>query len=187
VDGSELLTGCLSLLPGCRPPLNIELSVESTPGEGSRFTLRLPSCDVPRRAAPTGEDALSAAFAGRRVLAIEDDPAIADALQRLLQAWGCEVVLANSAAEAFAAAAAMTPPDAVIADLALPGGDSGADVVRQLRERWADAVPITFLSGSTGGPAVEAARATGLPLLLKPVAPARLRAFLAHAFATRRP
>lgn len=167
--------------------LDIELTVRSTPGEGSCFTLRLPHCELSPRTAPTGTDTLPAAFAGRRVFAIEDDPVIADALQRLMQAWGCEVVLARSAAEAITAAAAMPPPDAVIADLALPGSASGADVVQQLRECWSDVVPITFLTGSTDGPAVEAARATGLPLLLKPVAPARLRAFLAHAFATRRP
>lgn len=167
--------------------LHIRLTVESTPGEGSCFALRLPRCEVPARAATIGNEPLPAAFAGRRVLAIEDDPAIADAVQRLLQAWGCEVVLARTAEEALAAAAAMAPPDAVIADLALPDGASGADVVEQLRVRWSDAVPMTFLTGSTGGPVVEAARATGLPLLLKPVAPARLRAFLAQAFAARRP
>lgn len=167
--------------------LRLELTVESTPGEGSCFTLRLPRCEPPARRPAKGKDALPAAFAGRRVFAIEDDPAIADALHRLLQTWGCEVVLARSATEAIAAAAAMAPPHAVIADLALPDGASGADVVQQLRDLWSDTVPITFLTGSTGGPAVEAARATGLPLLLKPVAPARLRAFLAQAFATRRP
>lgn len=167
--------------------LHVRLTVESTPGEGSCFTLRLPRCEAPPRTATTGMEPLPAAFTGRRILAIEDDPAIADAVQRLLQAWGCEVVLARTAEEALQAAAAMAPPDAVIADLALPDGASGAEVVEQLRARWSDAVPITFLTGSTGGPAVEAARSTGLPLLLKPVAPARLRAFLAQAFATRRP
>lgn len=164
--------------------LHIEVTVHSVPGEGSRFTLRLPRCELPQRIARAGQDAQPAAFSGRRVLAVEDDPAIADALQRLLQAWGCEVVLASSGADALSAAEAMGAPDAVIADLALPGETSGVEVVQRLRERWGDAVPVTFLTGSTGGPAVEAARATGLPLLLKPVAPARLRAFLAQAFAT---
>lgn len=167
--------------------LHIQVTVTSTPGEGSCFTLRLTRCELPPRTPPAKVGQLPAAFTGRRVLAIEDDPAIADALQRLLQTWGCEVILARDAAEAIAVASALAPPDAVIVDLALPGGASGADVVRQLRERWSDTVPITFLTGSTGGPAVEAARATGLPLLLKPVAPARLRAFLAQALAARRP
>ena len=167
--------------------LNIDVSVSSVPGEGTRFTLRLNRCDPPARLPEMAGGGDAAPFAGRRVLAVEDDPAIADALQRLLQTWGCEVAVATDGDEALALAERSAPPDAVIADLALPGSLSGADVAQRLLQRWGPSVPVLFMTGSTEGPVAEAARASGLPLLVKPVAPARLRAFLAQAFSVGRP
>jgi CheY-like chemotaxis protein len=162
--------------------LKIDVRVSAVPEGGTCFTLRLTRADVPSGPPRAAESAVNGAFAGRRILAVEDDPAIADALLRLLQTWGCDVLSATDGPQALALAEQMAPPDAVIADLALPGGLSGLAVVQRLRERWGDAVPMLFITGSTDGPVYEAAQASGLPLLVKPVAPARLRAFLAQAF-----
>lgn len=162
--------------------LKIDVRVSAVPEGGTCFTLRLTRADVPSGPPRAAEGAVNGAFAGRRILAVEDDPAIADALLRLLQTWGCDVLSATDGPQALALAEQMAPPDAVIADLALPGALSGVAVVQALRERWGDAVPMLFITGSTDGPVYEAAQASGLPLLVKPVAPARLRAFLAQAF-----
>ncbi|MFT7772281.1 hybrid sensor histidine kinase/response regulator [Roseateles sp.] len=164
--------------------LGIEIDVSSVPDVGTRFTLRLTRCEPPARDTPAAAEADAAPFAGRRVMAVEDDAAITDALQRLLQAWGCEVVVAVDGDQAMRLARAGRAPDVVIADLCLPGSLSGVDAVQRLRQIWSVPVPALLISGTTDGPGVEAARAAGLPLLIKPVAPARLRAFLAQAFSS---
>lgn len=165
--------------------LGLEVGVSSVLDRGTCFTLRLPRCERPVRATALAAETGPAPFAGRRVLAVEDDEAISDALQRLLQAWGCEVVVAADGEQAQDLAHTVDAPDAVIADLSLPGALSGVEAVQQLRRIWAVPVPTLFITGTTDGPLADAARATGLPLLIKPVAPARLRAFLAQAFSTR--
>jgi DNA-binding response OmpR family regulator len=89
-----------------------------------------------------------------RVLVVEDDDEIAQALQRSLRLEGYEVRLAGDGVSALDDAHAFLP-DLVILDLGLPRLD-GIDVARSLRER--DDVPILML---TARDAVEA-RVDGL-------------------------
>ncbi|HYV17207.1 MAG TPA: response regulator transcription factor [Conexibacter sp.] len=114
-----------------------------------------------------------------RVLVVEDDDEIAQALQRSLRLEGYEVRLAGDGVSALDDAHAFLP-DLVILDLGLPRLD-GIDVARSLRER--DDVPILML---TARDAVEA-RVDGLDAgaddyLVKPFERqellARLRALL---------
>jgi DNA-binding response OmpR family regulator len=82
---------------------------------------------------------------GGRVLVIEDDTEITDALRRSLRHEGYEVRTAGDGVEALDAAAAFIP-DLVVLDLGLPRLD-GIEVCRQLR---ADGdVPILILTART--------------------------------------
>jgi DNA-binding response OmpR family regulator len=122
---------------------------------------------------------MSEAARPARVLVVEDDDDIAQALQRSLRLEGYEVRLAGDGVAALDDAHAFLP-DLVILDLGLPRLD-GIDVARSLRER--DDVPILML---TARDAVEA-RVDGLDAgaddyLVKPFERqellARLRALL---------
>jgi two-component system, OmpR family, KDP operon response regulator KdpE len=79
---------------------------------------------------------------GTRILVVDDEPQILNALRTNLRGAGYEVITASSVAQALSEAA-MHPPDAVILDVLLPDG-SGTDVCRELRH-WSD-VPIIVLS-----------------------------------------
>jgi two-component system KDP operon response regulator KdpE len=81
-------------------------------------------------------------MSGRRVLLVDDEPAIARFLKPALEANDYEMTTAGSIAEAVKRIAAETP-DIVLLDLGLPDGD-GKDVVRRVRQ-WSD-VPIVVLS-----------------------------------------
>jgi two-component system, OmpR family, response regulator MprA len=114
-----------------------------------------------------------------RVLVVEDDEDIAQALQRSLRLEGYEVRIATDGETALEAAAAFQP-DLVVLDLGLPRMD-GIEVARRLRAR--DDVPILVL---TARDAVES-RVAGLDsgaddYLVKPFERqellARLRALL---------
>ena len=77
-----------------------------------------------------------------RILVVEDDEDIAQALQRSLRMEGYEVRTAGDGAEGLEQAGVFAP-DLVILDLGLPTVD-GLDVARSLRER--DDLPILILT-----------------------------------------
>lgn len=103
-----------------------------------------------------------------RVLVVESDPGMAEALSRHLRRSGYRIKLARTGAEALRPG--QTPdPDLVLLDLVLPGGE-GLDVFHQLRERYA--APVILISPG----ADESERVFGLNLgaddfVPKPVAP----------------
>jgi two-component system, OmpR family, response regulator TctD len=71
-------------------------------------------------------------MAGMKVLLVEDDLALVDALSRVLQARGFEVICCADGVEALTMARRRNL-DVVLLDLSLPGMD-GLDVLRQLRD-----------------------------------------------------
>ncbi len=79
-----------------------------------------------------------------KVLVVDDEAQILTALGRGLTRVGHEVVVARTAADGLAAAAA-SAPEVILLDLRLPDGD-GIEVVRRLRT-WSQ-VPILLLSGA---------------------------------------
>ena len=81
-----------------------------------------------------------------RVLIVEDEPGVRQALAINLRARGYDVTVAGSGADALSAAASR-PPDAVVLDLGLPDID-GNDVITGLRG-WTRA-PIIVLSARSG-------------------------------------
>jgi two-component system, OmpR family, response regulator MprA len=78
-----------------------------------------------------------------RILVVEDDRSVRDALDRALRAQGYEVTTAGDGLAALAAVAA-EDPDLVVLDLGLPGMD-GLAVCRRLRAD-ADQRPVLILT-----------------------------------------
>ncbi len=108
------------------------IAIDSTPGEGTRFSVRLPLPVVPVPVAR--EDAVEAEAPAIRcfsLLLVEDDPTVADVLTGLLRLLGHHVVHVPHGLAALSAVAT-TPFDAALLDLDLPGMD-GLALARQLR------------------------------------------------------
>jgi two-component system KDP operon response regulator KdpE len=119
-------------------------------------------------------------LAGRppRVLVVEDQPQLLRALRINLRARQYEVLTAAAGREALAAAAA-SPPDAVILDLGLPDID-GISVITAFRA-WSRA-PIIVLSGRTSpGDKIGALDAGADDYVTKPFEMAELLARLRAA------
>jgi two-component system, OmpR family, response regulator MprA len=78
-----------------------------------------------------------------RILVVDDEPAVRDALRRALLIDGHEVDLAQDGIEGVAAAASRTP-DAIIMDVLMPGLD-GLEACRRIRASG-DRTPILMLT-----------------------------------------
>ena len=115
-----------------------------------------------------------------RILVVDDEPAVRDALDRALRIDGYEVELAADGREALDALA-QAPPDAVVLDVLMPGPD-GLEVCRRLRASG-DRTPVLMLTARDAVPdRVRGLDAGADDSLVKPFAleelSARLRALL---------
>ena len=108
------------------------------------------------------------------ILVVDDDPGAAEAISALLEGAGLATRRAHSGEDALAVARERRP-QMVLLDVRLPGV-SGYEVLRALRDRFGESLPIMFISGER----VEAFdRVAGLQLgaddyLVKPFAPDEL-------------
>jgi two-component system response regulator MprA len=115
-----------------------------------------------------------------RILVVDDEPSVRDALDRALRMDGYRVQLASDGTEALDALA-HTPPDAIVLDVLMPEPD-GLEVCRRLRAAG-DRTPVLMLTARDAVPdRVKGLDAGADDYLIKPFAleelGARLRALL---------
>jgi signal transduction histidine kinase/CheY-like chemotaxis protein len=156
------------------------VEVASRPGRGSVFRVLVPAGE--RIGAGIVTLDAPGNLAGRRILVLDDDENVREGTARLLSQWGCSVVAANDAAGAYACDAAQ-PPDAMVVDFRLGGGDDGLAAIAALRARFGRAIPALLVSGESAPTELARIEASGVPLLHKPLPPARLRSILSHLLA----
>jgi signal transduction histidine kinase/ActR/RegA family two-component response regulator len=162
-----------------------ELTAASAgPGRGSTFTLRLPIADE-RRARPSpGDPARKPMLAHIRVLVVDDEPRVRDALALLLERAGAVVDTAESA-ETARIRIKLQAPEALVCDIAMPGED-GNSFIRDLRASGRD-LPAIALTAHAMESDVERALAAGFDLhVAKPIDFERLVESIGALVAARR-
>ncbi|MBP7765440.1 MAG: PAS domain S-box protein [Deltaproteobacteria bacterium] len=134
------------------------ITAESTPGEGTVFTVYIPaSCgerDAPRPAASPEAQGVPKA----KILLIDDEQILLDVTGSMLKHIGYDVVTAQSHGEAMAyyrqAGEAGRPFSLIIMDLTMRGDDGGEIAIR----RWKDSHPearAVISSGYMNDPVIE--------------------------------
>lgn len=154
------------------------LELHSVVGRGSRFSVTVP-LSPDRRQWPERRDAplpAAAGLEGRRVLVLDDEASVLDAMSRLLERWGCEVITAATPEEAEAYLESSAPrPDLLIVDYRLRQHASGIQTIGRLRELAGATLPALVVTGDTAPDRLREAQQSGFPLLHKPVSAERLR------------
>jgi PAS domain S-box-containing protein len=160
--------------------LNHELTLSSQPGRGSVFGVRVPRVAQARRPERVRSPIVPPDPSGLRefkVLVVDNDRTILDAMQALLEQWGIRVLKARGSVEALRLIDSELI-DAVLADYHLGDDSDGLGLIRRITELRGPGCAVALITADHSAELTRAARRAGVPLLHKPLRPAALRALL---------
>jgi two-component system cell cycle sensor histidine kinase/response regulator CckA len=118
------------------------IALESQPRMGTTVHLYLPAAEERPAAATERPQAVIG-----RVLIVEDQPEVAQLVQRLIAPAGYEITVATDALQAVTQVAAGAHPDLLITDVVMPSM-TGPELAAALRTHHPD-LPVLYMSGYT--------------------------------------
>jgi signal transduction histidine kinase len=177
----------LAIARGIADSLGHALSLSSREGVGSVFRILVPRTLEPVADAGRPADIPQAAgLAGARIVVVDDDAIVRDAMVALLTGWMVRCRAFEGPGEAIQALSIEPPPDALICDYRLREGQTGAEAIALLREYWGLPIPAILITGDTAPARLREALDSGIPLVHKPVRPDLLQTALLALLAPRR-
>ncbi|MET3926749.1 PAS-domain containing protein [Devosia sp. 2618] len=168
----------LSIVQRLVAALGLTLELDSHEGHGSRFSVFLPATRTIRPAPDATAVAPEVNFGtlGLKILCVDNERAIIEAMEGLLRHWGCDVRSALSLKQIDRERLLEGwYPDLVLMDYHLDQ-TSGLDAIEWLRHNVGGHLPAALVTADRS-PAVRAlAEERGIAVVNKPVKPAALRA-----------
>ncbi|PIE36534.1 MAG: hybrid sensor histidine kinase/response regulator, partial [Gammaproteobacteria bacterium] len=160
--------------------MGVELVMNSDVNTGTTFRMLLPRGESAlTRTAQASARPLS--VSGFRVMVIDDEAQVRQSMRYLLEEWGCDVQLAESARDALKIVALSNSwPSLIISDYRLRGKQRGIDAVFAIREAADTPIPAVIITGDTSPERLREVKRSGLELLHKPIDVAALRALLVN-------
>ncbi|WP_376956873.1 ATP-binding protein [Azospirillum sp. A26] len=126
----------LSMVYGFARQSGGNATIDSRPGEGTHVCIDLPLTDAqPEEPAPVPA-APVADIRPLRILVVEDNPLVLMATVEGLAQEGFSVETAEDGVTALALLETDRDFDLVVSDVVMPGGVSGIDLARHIREHW---------------------------------------------------
>jgi signal transduction histidine kinase len=167
--------------------LDHPVRLRSIPGKGTVFCITVPrGREEDFIANPAVEFRTAFDLTGMLILVIDADPAVRQGMETLLGKWNGAVISAASGADMKEKLACVPRvPDLIISDYrprtaVNPGTGHTLAVLEMLRNEFNAEIPALLLTGDTGPERAHDHETVGLPILHKPLNPARLRTLIAH-------
>jgi len=137
------------------------VTIQSEVGKGSTFTIYVPASRGGElsQAERLGGDKLSLG----RILIVEDDDIVAELAAGMLDELGFEASIVHSAKEALDRLSSGDKPHLIFSDIIMPGGISGLELARKVRDRFPE-LPILLTTGYSE----QVGGTHGFPILQKP-------------------
>jgi Na+/proline symporter/CheY-like chemotaxis protein len=168
--------------------LDHEIDVSSKPGHGSCFSVIVPLArhtGTQQVESPAVVQVEASGLKDLVVLCVDDEPDILEAMNLLLDRWGCPVVmLAENQAQAAQQVLMHGTPDFVLVDYHLSDQSHGLQVVEHLDNLLGTRLPAIVITADRSNELERAVRTKGYGLLLKPIRPAALRALMTNMLKT---
>lgn len=168
----------LSIVQRLVAALGLTLELDSQEGKGSRFSLFLPATRAQQNSVESGPEPseTNVGVLDLKVLCVDNERAILEAMEGLLSHWGCDVRTALSLKQIDRERLLEGwYPDMVLMDYHLDQ-TSGLDAIEWLRHNLGGHLPAALVTADRS-PAVRAlAEDRGIAVVTKPVKPAALRA-----------
>jgi PAS domain S-box-containing protein len=124
------------------------ISVETAPGEGTKFRILFPTADLVATGLPKKEEPEILDSGSETILLVEDELAVLALAQRILQMCGYKVLTASYGEAALRIASLPDQRiDLVVTDVVMPGMN-GREFVDALHDR-SPGIPVLYMSGYT--------------------------------------
>jgi len=160
----------LSIVQRIARLLDFKVDVSSTPGKGSVFAIELPTAagaaDLVR--GPTQPAAGDRAATHHRILLVEDEPGVRNAMRMLLEIEGYEITATAGANEALERLRA-DHFDLLVTDYHLEAGRTGSQVIVAARERYGPSFNAILVTGDTSAAIREIQGDAHLRIIRKPI------------------
>ncbi len=166
--------------------LGTEIAVESVVGKGSCFSLSLSAGDAAQLREPATADPMATelGFNGCLVVLVDDNTQVLRSMVRLLQDWDCQVVAASSVEEVLTTIINEDlAPQLLLTDYHLSHGATGIEAIDAINAEITRPAAAIMISSDNSKALREELEQLEIPLLTKPLAPARLRALMQHLLA----
>jgi PAS domain S-box-containing protein len=164
------------------------ITVRSIEGKGSVFSVEVPYGElalysaVPEYRLQTISDCLQNAH----IWVIDNDQAICEGMQTLLEGWGCNVTTALSLEQLLERVnPSLDPVDLLVADYHLDNGKNGVDAARCVAEQRDELLRVLMITANYNKDLKQEIRELGYILMNKPVKPLKLKTTLLHLLKDR--
>ncbi len=164
--------------------LGSSVQVRSRMDKGSCFHLRFARCHARREEqVKPASKGVAIPLEHALVAFIDDDDSILEAMVEVFDQWGVALAAGEDGDQVRRELEELgRKPDVILSDYRLKDGKTGVDAIATLQEAFGP-LPAALLTGDTAPETIQALRQSGLPVLHKPLKPAKLRAFLSHLLA----
>ncbi len=168
----------LSIVQRLVSALGLTLELDSREGHGSRFSIYLPAIRNARPVAKPEAATVETSFGviSLKILCVDNESAILEAMEGLLTHWGCDVRTALSLKQIDRERLLEGwYPDLVLMDYHLDQ-TSGLDAIEWLRHNLGGHLPAALVTADRSPAVRTLAEDRGIAVVTKPVKPAALRA-----------